>query len=134
MQFVADSKLWPTRLGSGKPYDEDIDTRIEDWLSYECQLKINNQKAAKQMLDKILAYKPSSGKVNNTVNNLVTAWALKAAGRAEEGEKMLKDAVAKNPSDKIAQWTLEAYSGNASKLEIESSDSYNILQQLMVVK
>ena len=86
------------------------------------------------MLDKILAYKPSSGEARPTVNNLVTAWALKAAGRAEEGEKMLKDAVTKNPSDKIAQWTLEAYSGNASKLEIESSDSYNILQQLMAVK
>jgi predicted Zn-dependent protease len=134
MQFVADSKLWPARLGSGKPYDEDIDTRIEDWLSYECQLKINNKKAANQMLDKILAYKPSSGEARPTVNNLVTAWALKAAGRGEEGEKMLKEAAAKNPSDKIAQWTLEAYNGNAPKLEVESNDSYNILQQLMAVK
>ena len=134
MQFVADSKLWPARLGSGKPYDEDIDTRIEDWLSYECQLKINNKKAANQMLDKILAYKPSTGEARHTVNNLVTAWALKAAGRGEEGEKMLKEAAAKNPSDKIAQWTLEAYNGNAPKLEVESNDSYNILQQLMAVK
>jgi predicted Zn-dependent protease len=134
LQFVTDSKLWPVRLGSGKPYDEDIDSRIEDWLSYECQLKGNNKKAAKQMLDKILAYKPSSGEAHPTVNNLVTAWALKAAGRAEEGNKMLKDVAEKYPSDKIARWTLEAYNGNASKLEVESNDSYNILQQLMAVK
>ena len=133
MQYITDSKLWPARLGSGKPYDEDIDSRIEDWMSYECQVKTNKE-SAKQILDKILAYKPSSEKARPTVNNLVTAWALKAAGRADEGEKMLKDVVAKYPSDKVALWTLEAFNGNAPKLDIESNDSYNILQQLMAVK
>lgn len=26
--------MWPRNLGVGKPYDEVIDTRLEDWLSF----------------------------------------------------------------------------------------------------
>lgn len=132
-QYIADSKLWPARLGSGKPYDEDIDSRIEDWLSYECLVKSNNTKAARQMLDRIISNKPSSGEDRPTVNNLVTAWALKKAGRAAEGEKILRDVAAKYPGNKIAQWTLDAYNGKAEKLEVEANDSYDILQQLIAV-
>ena len=132
-QYIADSKLWPVRLGSGKPYDEDIDSRIEDWISYECLAKSKNTKAANQLLDSIISYKPSSGEDRPTVNNLVTAWALKKAGRAAEGEKLLKDVAAKYPENKIAQWTLNAYNGKAEKLEVEANDSYQILQQLIAV-
>lgn len=133
IQYIDDSKLWPVRLGSGKPYDEDIDSRIEDWLNYECLVKTNNTKAANQILEKIIAYKPSSGEARPTVNNLVTAWALKKAGRAEEGEKLLKDVAARYPGNKITQWTLDAYNGKTEKLEVEDNDSYEILQQLIAV-
>ena len=34
LQFISASKLWPLNLGVGKPYDEDIDMRLEDWMSY----------------------------------------------------------------------------------------------------
>ena len=134
LQYVTDSKLWPERLGSGKPYDGDIDTRLEDWLSYECLVKTKNSKTAKQMLDKIITYKPGKEDPQPSVNTLVTAWALKQSGRAEEAEKLLNDIVAKNPSNKIAKWTLDAYHGNESKLDVESNESYDILQQLMANK
>lgn len=31
---IEEAKLWPRNLGVGKPYDEVIDTRLEDWLSF----------------------------------------------------------------------------------------------------
>ena len=44
---------------------------------------------------------------------------------------MLKDVATSHPSNKIAQWTLAAYNGNASKLDVESNENYEILLQLM---
>ena len=133
LQYIADSRLWPERLGSGKPYDEDIDSRLEDWMSYQCFTK-TNKTSAKQMLQKIIDYKPAREDARPSVNNLITAWALKESGRAAEGEKILKDAANKYPSNKIAQWTLEAYNGNPSKLDAEGNESYDILQMLMAMK
>jgi len=31
-QKIAEARLWPRNLGVGKPYDENIDARLEDWL------------------------------------------------------------------------------------------------------
>ena len=133
LQYIADSKLWPERLGVGKPYDEDIDMRIEDWMSYECFAKTKNEKAAKQMLDKIIAYRPGGENARPSINNLITAWALKKTGRESDASRFLKEVAAKYPDNKIARWTLEAYDGKASALDIESNDSYDILQQLMAI-
>ncbi|HUQ66198.1 MAG TPA: DUF5107 domain-containing protein, partial [Flavitalea sp.] len=132
LQYLDDSRLWPVRLGSGKPYDEDIDSRIEDWMSYECLVKTNNKAGAHKMLDKIIAYKPDKLEGKPSVNNLVTAWALKKAGKSEEGERLLKDVAAKYPDNPIAHWTLDAYNGKAKNLDVElSNESYEILKELM---
>ena len=133
-QYIADSKVWPERLGVGKPYDEDIDMRIEDWMSYECFVKTKNEKAARQMLDKIVKYKPAGGEPRPTFNNLITAWALKKLGKESEAVQYLSEIASKNPNNKIARWTLDAYNGNAPKLDAEANESYDILQQLMVLQ
>jgi tetratricopeptide (TPR) repeat protein len=134
LQYLEDSRQWPTRLGSGKPYDEDIDSRVEDWMTYQCLVKTNQTAAAKKLLDKIIAYKPGRHEGRPSVNNLVTAWALKKVGKGEEGEKLLKDVADKYPDNKIAKWTLDAYNGNAGKLDGEGNESYEILRELMAMK
>jgi predicted Zn-dependent protease len=134
LQYISDSKLWPERLGSGKPYEADIDDRLEDWLSYECHTKMKSDKSAKQALDDIISYTSSLKDPRPSVNNLISAWALKKAGREDDAQKLLKDVAAKHPSNKIAQWTLEAYNGNSTRLDVEENESYNILQQWMTVR
>ena len=133
LQYINDSKLWPERLGSGKPYDQDIDVRLEDWLTYDCQMKTNNSKAAKQTLDKIVSYTGSTAQARPNVNNLITAWALKKNGKGDDAEKFLKNVLAKNPSNKVAQWTLDTYEGKASTIDTEPNESYALLQQWMAL-
>jgi hypothetical protein len=41
---IEQSKLWTENLGVGKPYDEDIDLRAEDYLTAYCNAKINGTK------------------------------------------------------------------------------------------
>ena len=54
LRYISQSKLWPERLGSGKPYQEDIDERVEEWLSYQCLMKTTHRKDAQEALNKIL--------------------------------------------------------------------------------
>jgi hypothetical protein len=41
---VEQSKLWPEHLGVGKPYDEDIDLKVENFISAYCNAKIDGAK------------------------------------------------------------------------------------------
>ncbi len=86
LEYIAAARLWPESLGVGKPYSEDIDERLEDWLAYESYAKQGNDKAAKEMLDKILS-KPQENKPS--INNLITAWALQKTGKPDEAKKLL---------------------------------------------
>src|SRR5690606_22145241 len=36
LTFINQSRLWPPNLGVGKPYDDEIDSRLEDWMEYLC--------------------------------------------------------------------------------------------------
>ena len=128
LQYIDESKVWPERLGVGKPYDGDIDTRIEDWMSYQIYTKLKNEKVAKQMLDKLVTSQPGG---KPSFNNLITAWALRKSGRENDGKQLLSEIAAKHPDNKIAKWTVDAYNGNATAFDGEANDNYNILQQLM---
>jgi hypothetical protein len=80
LQFIEQAKLWPSNLGVGKPYQDNIDERLEDWMSYTCLINLHKDLQAKQLLDRILSFAP---KVDNTVmnflpaNQLVSAWAMR---------------------------------------------------------
>ncbi|MDR1223353.1 MAG: DUF5107 domain-containing protein [Tannerella sp.] len=39
---VEQSKLWPEHLGVGKPYDEDIDLSVENFITGYCKAKLDN--------------------------------------------------------------------------------------------
>lgn len=125
-----EARKWPEQLGSGKPYEDDVDERIEDWMSYKCFVK-NNAKAATQMLDKIKMYTMGHAAGGRpSVNNLVSAWALKNSGKEEEGQIFLKNIADKHPSSVISKWTLEAFAGRAGAVpaEVRENDSYRFLE------
>ena len=81
LKFITEARQWPENLGVGKPYDEDIDYRLEDWMTYLCYHKMKKNSEADAVLKNIVKFEP---KVENTVRNflpantLVTAWAYEA--------------------------------------------------------
>ena len=80
LQFISESKLWPLNLGSGKPYDEDIDTKLEDWMSYLIYEKTKKIDLAKASLERI-----SKGKNNSPqATQLVTALTMEKQDQKQE--------------------------------------------------
>jgi tetratricopeptide (TPR) repeat protein len=136
LNYVEAARKWPQNLGVGKPYESDIDERLEDWLAYENYLKLNNEKAAKQMLNKIVAFSSSDKKNRPSSNDLITAWSLQKTGRAEDAEKFLQQQLNNNPDNSFAQWTMNTYKGKDFKLPTDMSANmhYRVLQQWIVMQ
>src|SRR5688572_7188068 len=101
LQFISESKLWPLNLGVGKPYDEDIDMRLEDWMSYLIYEKTQKTDLAKASLGRI-------EKVKNNypqATQLVTAWAMEKRDQKKEAIQWLDQLIQKYPGNKILLWS-----------------------------
>ncbi|QEM10898.1 DUF5107 domain-containing protein [Mucilaginibacter rubeus] len=134
LNYIAEAKKWPANLGVGKPYAENIDERLEDWMSYLCYTKMGKTNEATQYLQKITAFKPQ---IDNTVSNflsanhLVTAWAIEKLNGRTLAINWLDAEIQKYPDDKVIKWCKEVYESKAFK-ESEASDAnIRILERLM---
>ncbi len=135
LQFIASAKSWPANLGVGKPYDDDIDQRLEDWLDYVCYTKLGDQTPAKQSLEKIIHFYPQ---VDNTVSNflpanhLVSAWTIEKVSSRKTAEEWLQSQEILFPSNKIIRWSLQTYRNEPVELsEDEKNGAVRVLEQLM---
>jgi tetratricopeptide (TPR) repeat protein len=133
--FISDAQLWPENLGSGKPYDKDIDTRLENWMSYCCYRKLNKSREANACLQRILAFNPA---IDNTVSNffmanhLITAWTLeKTKGKQDALNWMEKEAKI-YPGDEILKWCKDIFENKKpSTDENKNEANVKMLQALM---
>ena len=136
MIFIAAARLWPQNLGVGKPYQQDIDERLEDWLCYLCYTATGNTAAAKVSLGKIVLFTPV---VDNTImnflpaNHLVSAWAIEKTSAPERAVAWLNAQASLYPGNKIIQWAMKIYStGHAEVLPAQNKDgAVRLLEQLI---
>ncbi len=116
------SKLWPENLGAGKPFDSEIDERLEDWLAYQSYTKLGKKDAANQSLNKILSFNPynrDNGNPYASPNNLVSAWAMQKSGKPEQATALLQNWIKAQPANAIAKWALDVYNGNHTEMPEE---------------
>ena len=106
LRLVSTAREWPERLGAGKPYPADLDERLEDWFTAECQLGRKAPAEARHALDRILAI-PARSKGQST-GDLIRALALKQSGRTAEAEQLLKAWQAQDPGTDLAKWGAES--------------------------
>lgn len=136
LKFIDEARLWPENLGVGKPYDEDIDSRLEDWMTYLCASRMRNASEARRMLDRITAFKPG---IFNTVRNfspsntIVTAWALDLLDRKQEAASFIEKQAVDYPQYRQIQWS-RAIFGNDNTFsfpENEKDAGIRIIEKLM---
>jgi hypothetical protein len=134
LTYIGEGKKWPANLGVGKPYTENIDERLEDWMSYLCYVKLGKTAGAAESLQRIIAFKP---KTDNTVNNflsanhLVTAWAMEKLEGREKASAWLANQIAQYPDDKILQWCKEVFDSGKFQQSNTSDSGIRIIEQLM---
>ncbi|HRP33807.1 MAG TPA: DUF5107 domain-containing protein [Agriterribacter sp.] len=112
LNYIGQSRLWPQNLGVGKPYDDEIDSRLEDWLEYLCNTKLRRGET-EALLDHILRFTP---RIDNTVSNfipsnaLVSAWAIEKREGSDNAVKWLDQQIADYPRMReMLQWSKNVF-------------------------
>lgn len=137
LNFIRDAKKWPENLGVGKPYQEDIDERLEDWMSYICYNKIGKQQVASQSLTKITDFRP---RIENTVRNflpaneLITAWAIEKTTSKAKATEWLQQEEKKYPANQIIKWCLQTFENGQSDMPVVNNAEVRLVKELETIK
>ena len=118
LSMISNARIWPENLGVGKPYDADIDSRVEYFLEGLCQEGMKNVDKAKKSWDAVLAQQAS----NRGANDLVTAWAFKKTGQLEKGELLLKAWRSADEKNFLATWCLDVYRNMDAQTSVDMED------------
>ena len=114
MQLITKAREWPENLGAGKPYAEALDERLEDWLTYKCNVHANPQ-AAQASLEKILAFSTTARTFS--AGSIIRALALKASERTDDAGQLIDSLPATSIDEKtLAVWGKEIFTGNSMPL------------------
>ncbi|MEX1238179.1 MAG: DUF5107 domain-containing protein [Cyclobacteriaceae bacterium] len=125
---ISKAKLWPENLGAGKPYEENIDLRVENYLEALVYEKTRKKTEANRKYEEILAQRKSR---RNQVTDLVTALTLRKMNRNEEGRKLLHEWKQKQPDNNMAAWAYSVYNGQPTETDIEDNDDFRIIREVV---
>ena len=120
LRLIETARQWPEHLGAGKPYPQDVDERLEDWLCYQCYLGQKTQPLAQQALGRVLAFQPRAPL--RGLGGIIRALALKESGRGDEAEQLLKTWQREEPANPLAKWGGQVLMGKAAPLPAGTQD------------
>jgi hypothetical protein len=129
LAFIDASKIWPANLGVGKPYEEDIDLRLEKWMSYICYTRSGNKSATQSALNDIL----QTNHPYPSANDLVTAWAMeKSTHSVSFPLEWLQERINKYPGNKFLLWSKAVLQNQPSNDILKGGENatVHILEQL----
>jgi hypothetical protein len=115
LALVGKARLWPERLGAGRPYD--VDTRLEDYLESRILKRKGNRQSAERLLSAVNAY-TAGHRESTSPQQLIGALALREAGRSAEARELLAQWVKRDPSNEFAQWSGELFHGRRAQAEV----------------
>ena len=84
-RLIAAARLWPERLGAGKPYDDYTDERLEDWLLADVLDRRGKRGEARALWTRLAADR----RTNGSAGDILPLWALQRLGRGAEAAPSL---------------------------------------------
>ena len=112
LKFVADSKIWIENLGVGKPYDDQIDYRLETFI--ESMAFVKDKAKEESLLNSIAGIRKSSAKSFESAN-LLTAIALRKLGKKAESDKLVDQWNEMFPNNQVVKWCTAVYNKDLAK-------------------
>ena len=122
LKSIKASEEWPENLGVGKPYDDQIDKRLEDYLEAKVYEKKGETAKAQTLLDKVSSHPTSTRNFESA--HLLTALALRDTGKQAEADKLVASWKKDFPESKPAQWCTAVYRGNMDQARELLSSRY----------
>jgi tetratricopeptide (TPR) repeat protein len=104
---VAAAREWPEHLGAGKPYPEDVDERVEDWMAAQCLERAGKGAEARVLFERLAA----SPKARGAVGGLLSASALAGLGRQADAVRAFDEWAALQADPRITAWGRHIFEG-----------------------
>jgi tetratricopeptide (TPR) repeat protein len=116
------SMQWPENLGVGKPYDNLIDSRLENYLQSRIDAGKGDAAKAQEALKQVAGHTGAS--THFTSGNLLTALAMSGSGQKTEADTWVATWEQAFPGDRIAEWCAAVYRGDITQADrlLESRD------------
>ena len=108
---VAEAFEWPRRLGVGKPYDDQIDTRLEDWMSVLIAIKAKNDVDKESYLKKVA----QSEHPLNSLSGLLPCVAWSLLGDKSKADEFFASWSALQKNTAVKEWGERFYRNNRDK-------------------
>ena len=113
VKSVETSKEWPENLGVGKPYDNMIDNRLEDYLEAKAAAGQGDNRKTSALLAAVADYTISRSYFES--GNLLSALALRESGKVQEADHMVAAWSTDFPENRVVQWCTAIYRGEKEK-------------------
>lgn len=113
VKSVETSKEWPENLGVGKPYDNMIDNRLEDYLEAKAAAGQGDSRKTSALLAAVANYTISRSHFES--GNLLSALALRESGKVQEADHMVAAWSTDFPENRVVQWCTAIYRGEKEK-------------------
>ncbi|MFV0389656.1 MAG: DUF5107 domain-containing protein [Pyrinomonadaceae bacterium] len=110
LKYIADSRIWLENLGVGKPYDEVIDSRIEDFLAAKAYDLAGKNSEKGVAFRKVLNKAP----VVNSFGNYITLLSAQTNDEAKKANSELEKLSRENPTDAVTKWAVECFKNGYS--------------------
>lgn len=115
LKSVEASKDWRENLGVGKPYDELVDDRLENYLSAKAYAAKGEKAKAEELFQKV------ADKLMNPQHfssaNLLSALAMKEVGMGKKADEWVASWSKQFAGNKAAEWCEAIYRGDRQKAE-----------------
>lgn len=113
LQSLDASKKWPENLGVGKPYDDLIDSRLENYIESVIRTEMGEKEKAETLLQSVAKYSHPEDQFDSA--DLLTALSLRKIGRKAKADNLAASWLKNHSDSRMAQWCTAIYNGNSSK-------------------
>lgn len=110
-QKISEARLWPRNMGVGKPYDENIDSRIEDWMEALIAQKTKDSVKRNEYLKKVAC----SENRKDTPDYLLQVLAYFQLGEKQKAGEMFNSWQLVQKDSGMKNWANNFYNANKDK-------------------
>ena len=110
-QKVVESLQWPRKLGVGKPYDDQVDTRLEDWINAMIAIKLKKPADKELYLKKVVL----ATQRGNNPSTLLQCLAWSQLGEQQKANDLFAEWSSFQRNSTVQEWGDRFYKNNRDK-------------------
>lgn len=122
VRLIEDSKDWIENLGVGKPYDEFIDDRLENFVAASALAKQGKTSEAATYYKMIVEKSEAMG--STISNELLLAIAKRELGHKSDADRLLNGWEKQQSNSNLSEWAVAVYKDDKEKVNQLLFDKY----------